>query len=476
MTIKKILAVLMLAGLKALEGQAQPAPLPVPLPVPRPMAAQAPAQPMQAAPTLSAGQPIYLSSGKSHVIRLPSDARDVLVSNPEVAEVLQRSPRMAFLLARKVGSASVAFFDAAGRELAFYDVRVGVDLEGARDALRSAMPMERIEVSAAGPSLAISGSVTSATSAENARRIVRQFVSDDAQVMNLLSVRADSQVYLRVRVAEMSRQIVKELGIRGTSSIGSAADRSLSSSIGRANANAFGSLTGIFAFDAFDRISATLDALENSGQVKILAEPNLTAVSGESANFLAGGEFPIPIPQDNDTITIEYKQFGIRLTFTPVVSSGGLISLKIATEVSQLTNQGEVILAGFRIPALTVRRAETTVEMPSGGSIAIAGLLQNDIRNRVNGFPLLKDIPILGELFKSSNFQKDETDLVITVSPLLVRPVAPNALSLPTDGFTSAPDAQRYGQGEFYRIDPQNAPPEQQQPLIIPPPRQGNGG
>ena len=214
--------------------------------------------------------------------------------------------------------------------------------------------------------------------------------------------------------------------------------------------NAFGTAT--FASGAFTALSTMIDALEQQGLVKTLAEPNLTAVSGENANFLVGGEFPIPIPQDDSQITIEFREFGVLLTFTPVVLSSGAISLKISTEVSQLSTQGQVTLSNFIIPALTVRRAETTVEMPSGGTMIIAGLLQNDIRNTIDGFPGLKDIPVLGALFRSVAFKKNETELVITVTPYLVLPVSESAVTLPTDGFAPASDFDLYLLGRLHDV------------------------
>ncbi|HYM31460.1 MAG TPA: pilus assembly protein N-terminal domain-containing protein [Candidatus Cybelea sp.] len=414
-----------------------------------------PAAALGAAPTAltAADRQMALSLNKSQIVRLSRPARDVLVANPAIADVVMRSSEAAFIIGRKVGETNVYFFDAAGKQIDQVDLRVEFDSAAVLAAVHSVIPNEQIDVSTANQSIVLTGSVASAQVAENARQIARQFVADDNSIINMLKIRGQNQVLLRVRVSEMARQIVKELGIGTSAQLNGKNTFNLAPNPLSFINTPFSTATGTFLSTPFDLLTIQLQALEQNGLVKTLAEPNLTAVSGEAATFLVGGEFPVPVPQasgNGTIITITYKQFGIRLTFTPVVMSGNLINLRISTEVSQLSAQGQVNLSGFLIPALSVRRAETVVEMPSGGSIAIAGLLQNDIQNTLNGLPGLKDIPILGALFSSTQFQRQETDLVIAVTPLLVKPVDPNVIAYPTDGFGPASDFDMYLLGRLH--------------------------
>jgi pilus assembly protein CpaC len=397
------------------------------------------ASPVAAATTRAL--PIILN--KSRGVQLPPGVADVIVANPAVADIVVRTPALAYVLGKSVGETNVVFVDAAGRQVGSVDVSVTVDVEAMQATLRRAFPTEQIELVPANQAVALRGAVATPAVADAVRQLARQFVANDAQVVNMLRVGSEQQVLLRVRVAEVSRQIVKQLGLN-TTFTSEGGDAIVS--IGRAlvNPSPFGSITGSFLLDTFDRLTVTLQALEQTGLAKTLAEPNLTAISGENASFLVGGEFPVPVPQDSDTITIVFKQFGIRLIFTPVVLSPNLISLKIGTEVSQLSPNGAITLGDFSIPALTVRRAETTVELPSGGSLVMAGLLQNNINSQVEGLPALKDIPILGALFRSTKFQRDETELVITVAPILSRPVDSAALALPSDGFGASNDVNLF--------------------------------
>jgi pilus assembly protein CpaC len=396
-----------------------------------------------------------LETNKSRVIRLARPARDVLVANPAIADVVMRSTDTAFIIGRRVGETTVYFFDGEGRQIDGVDLNVTFDSVGIKAALQRMIPSEHIEVATANQSLVLTGAVASPQVAENARNIARQFVADDAAIVNMLSIRDKNQVMLRVRVSEMSRQVVKELGITPSSNFSVGGTRFTLTGTQTSFISApFAALNAVIPLGGAMSLTALLRALESNGLVKTLAEPNLTAVSGETASFLVGGQFPVPSPQPTggggQTITVVYKDFGVRLTFTPVVLSGGLINLKVATEVSQLSTQGQINANGFTIPGLTMRRAETTVELPSGGSIAIAGLLQNDIQNTIQGFPLLKDVPVLGMLFSSKQFQRNESDLVIAVTPLLVKPIDPNLLAMPTDGFGPASDFNMYVMGKLH--------------------------
>jgi pilus assembly protein CpaC len=402
-----------------------------------------------AAPTLVAigptapAKPLPIVINKSRPIQLPPGIADVIVANPAIADVVVRTPGLAYILGKQVGETNIVFVDAAGRQSGSVDVSVTLDVDGMQTALRKAFPTEQIELVPANQAVALRGSVATPAVADAVRQLARQFVANDAQVVNMLRVGSEQQVLLRVRVAEVSRQVVKQLGINSSFQT---RDSDVVTNIGRAlvSPTPFGSILGELFFNTFDKLRMTLEALEQTGLVKTLAEPNLTAVSGENASFLVGGEFPVPVPQDANTITIMFKQFGIRLIFTPVVLGPNLISLKIGTEVSQLSDDGAVSLGGFRVPALSVRRAETTVEIPSGGSLVIGGLLQNNINSAIEGLPALKDVPILGALFRSTKFQRDETELVITVAPLLTRPVDSAMAALPTDGFGASNDANLF--------------------------------
>lgn len=300
---------------------------------------------------------------------------------------------------------------------------------------------------------------------------MRRFVGADENVVNLLAVEGDDQVLLKVRVSEIQRNVVKQLGInlfgnlnRGGGSIFRGETNnpfSVSGSLlGGLVAGANKTVPGPGTVPSFAGVGVTsnsitgiLQTLERGGLARVLAEPNLTAVSGESAKFLAGGEFPVPTGRDRDgNVTIEFKPFGVGLGFTPVVLSDGRISLRLSTEVSEISNEQSITLVSLVIPGLSVRRAETSVELPSGGSLVIAGLLQSDIQKSIDGVPGLKDVPILGALFRSNDFQNNETELVIIVTPYLVSAVKEDQLALPTDGFAPASDFDSYLLGRLNKV------------------------
>jgi len=413
---------------------------------------------------------ITLSVGKTRLVNLPVDASTVLTANPEIIDLAVESPRKVFLIAQAVGDTNVFFLDSEGRVVLRLEVRVEVDMTALGKALAEILPNETIEVTAVNTDIVLTGTVRSPKASEDARRIARRFVAEDENVVNMLSVLGGQQVFLQVRVAEVRRDIFKQLGIdltlglTRTENIGFDLTTSVPTGVTGltvASVNAFG--TGTFVFDSGPRsLTTIIKALESEGLVKNLAEPSLTAVSGETAKLVAGGEFPVLIPgAEPGTFTIEFKQFGIGLNFTPVVLESGRISLKVSTEVSALSfgaGSGkleiEVTLTGATatIPALTLRRAETTVELPSGGSLVIAGLLQDDIVNTVTGIPGLMNLPILGALFRSQEFQRNETELIIIVTAYLVEPVAERALALPTDGFAPASDVDMYLFGRLHKI------------------------
>ncbi|MGI9510340.1 MAG: type II and III secretion system protein family protein, partial [Geminicoccaceae bacterium] len=287
-------------------------------------------------------------------------------------------------------------------------------------------------------------------------------------------VGAPTQVHLRVRVAEVSREVIKEFGINwemlfnsGNFTFGFASGRDLVSSGGtifRSPANAGGNAPGI-GFGNYTSgsasVSTAIDALAEEGLVTVLAEPNLTALSGETASFLAGGEFPIPVASDDSEIEIEFKEFGISLAFTPTVLSRNRISLRVRPEVSELSDNGAITINGLTIPALATRRAETTVELGSGQSFAVGGLLSNDVQNTVSKFPGLGDLPVLGTLFRSQRFQTNETELVILVTPYLVNPTDEPVLATPGDGYQPPNDIERILEGRLHheRLQPGRGAP-----------------
>jgi pilus assembly protein CpaC len=404
--------------------------------------------------------PVHLPVFKSKLVRLPADVRDVMVANAKVADVVMKTPRLAYVVGTTIGFTNVVFLDANGEKVAGLDLDVEIDIDSIGRALAAALPDEDITVTSANWDIILTGTVSTPEAAANAAQVAQLFLmSTDppAVVVNLLGSRTKSQVLLKVRVSEMSRAVIKQFGFDL-----SARFRSGDTTFGVVNstgvgAGGIGTLTsGVEVLEGgnavFQGLRAVFDQLEADGLVKTLAEPSVTAISGETAKILVGGEFPVPVGTTENTITIEFKEFGIALNFTPVVLSETAINLQVQTEVSQLATGGAFTdeLTGLTIPALTVRRASTTVNLPSGGSLVIAGLLQNDIRNSIDGFPGLKDIPILGTLFRSVDFARNETELVITVTPYLVRPVGDSALNLPTDGFAPASDVDLYFLGRLH--------------------------
>jgi pilus assembly protein CpaC len=419
---------------------------------------------------------LNLPLSKAAVIHLPVDAADVLVTNPEIANAVVRTPTRAYVLGMSVGQTNVFFFDGNGQLILDLDIRVERDLAPLQEALIRFLPDSRVTAEAMNDHIVLSGSVPSASAADTALRIAQRWSADPEHVMSMLSIEAREQVMLSVRIVEMQRTIVRQLGIN-LSTAGSSGEfnfavatqnefslvgrflNGLSAGVDWTSGNP-GGITGV---------SSLLQAMERVGLVRTLAEPTLTAITGESANFLAGGEFPVPVGRDRDgNVVIEYKSFGVGLGFTPLVLSEGRISLRISTEVSELTTQGALTLSstavtddagniigtvpGLTIPALNVNRAETTVELPSGGSLVLAGLIQEETRQNLDGVPGVQNIPILGALFRSRDFESQETELVVIVTPYLVDPANPNGLSTPADGLQNADEASALLFGRINRV------------------------
>lgn len=406
---------------------------------------------------------LALGIGRSTVVDLPRDAKDVLVANPAIANAVVRSARRAYLIGVAPGQTNVIFFDADGNQMAAYDIEVGRDASGVREALRRVMPNSSIRVDAVNDSVVLSGDVANAAQAQHAVDAATRLVGDPAKVVNGLTIRGGEQVMLKVVVAEVQRNVLKQFGVSmdGSVGIGSAV-------IGFNSDNPFTvqnqSISNSGLFPSYTSpnfsIDAQIRAMEQSGVLRLLAEPNLTAISGESAKFLAGGEFPVPggstcdpPGSNNCTITIQFKPFGVALDFTPVVLAEGRISLKVATEVSELSSEGAIRLGNnINIPSLKVRRASSTVELPSGGSLVLGGLLQEQTRQNVNGVPGLQSIPILGALFRSRDYQTGQTELMIMVTPYTVRPTSARKIARPDDGFANADDPSTILLGRLNRI------------------------
>jgi pilus assembly protein CpaC len=401
---------------------------------------------------------IEIEVNKGVLVRLPQPASAVFVANPAFADIAVKSPTLVYVMGKRTGVTSLFALDSNDRVLADVTLVVNHNLSDIRSSISTLLPNAQIEALSVPGGLLLTGLVNSAREAEEARRIGVRFLAENEALINQILVVGPNQVNLRVRIAEVSRKVLKRLGFNfdilgtvGNFAFGLATGRPLTGLTTRA-AQLAGSnaVSGGFNSGNLDA-NAIIDALEDEGLVTMLAEPNLTALSGETASFLAGGEFPVPIAQEDNRVTVEFKEFGVSLAFTPTIIGDNRISLKVLPEVSALSSKGAVTINGLTIPALTTRRANTTVELGSGQSFAIAGLLQADSNQTVNEVPGLADIPILGALFRSTGFERNETELVIIVTPYLVRPVSTAALAMPTDGFELPDDYDRIVKGETRR-------------------------
>ena len=400
---------------------------------------------------------ISIDAGTGRLIQLTQPAASVFAAEPKIAEVRPASATSLFIFGVAPGHTTVAALDASGKPIAQYDVMVQPSHYGASEAeatVARVLPGASVHVDTLQNGLTITGKVKTPADADRVMQIVRGFAPAGQSVENRLSVASALQVNLRVRIAEMSRNLIRQLGVNWSNlvELGRYAQIGLFTNNPLVNLTRTPNLlTGGYNFNTPGHvvdINGLIDTLSQDELIHVLAQPNLTAISGEAASFLVGGEFPIPVAQQNNEVTIEFKQYGVSLAFVPTVGSDGQIAMKVRTEVSQLTNQGAVQLSSgnstIQVPALTVRRAETAVELGSGESFAIAGLLQDAVNVTGNGVPFLGDTPILGALFRSDNFQRNETELVIVVTPYVVRPVAnPSMLRLPTDGYKPPSDLER---------------------------------
>jgi pilus assembly protein CpaC len=416
---------------------------------------------------------LSLGIGKSIVIDLPRDIKDVLVADPKIANAVVRSAQRAYIIGATVGQTNIIFFDSAGQQIAAYDIAVKRDLNGIRAAMRQILPNADIQIEGVNDGVMLSGSVNSPIEMQQAGDLAARLVGGVDKVVNSIAIRGRDQVMLKVTVAEVARTIIKQLGIDLTANLNygtavvnfsnsnpfNALGRNLVA--GNALTSGFGNTTvgGV----PVPSVQATVRAMESAGVVRTLAEPNLTAISGESATFIAGGEFPVPAGYSCDPVThvcttqISFKKFGISLNFTPVVMSEGRISLRVMTEVSELSNENSITITqavgnSLTVPSIKTRRAETTLEIPSGGSMAMAGLIQEQTKQAIAGLPGLAQLPVLGSLFRSRDYVNSQTELMVLVTPYVVRAVAQKDLSRPDDGFADASDPQSDLLGSINRI------------------------
>ncbi|WP_420335643.1 type II and III secretion system protein family protein [Roseibium sp.] len=406
-----------------------------------------PSQVHVAAGERASGRILNVGIGRSVVINLAEDAADVLISNPEIADAVLRTPRRIFVLGNTAGQARLVLFSRSGRELASFDIRVESDTSDLARIIRKLIPGSNISAESVNGNVILSGTARSTLEAQQAADIAARFQGDDSatDVVNLIAVEGKDQVHLKVTVAEVERSIIKQLGVQFNGSVGTGNfTPSFSNQPGfNVNPSIVNQATaGVSFLSGAASINAEIEALQRDGVIRTLAEPTLTAISGENASFLAGGEFPIPIAQEDNTVTVEFKKFGVGLDFTPVVLSEGRISLRVLTEVSELSNEGAVSAGGITISALKVRRAESTVELPSGGTLVMAGLLQESYQQSIEGIPGLMQIPILGALFKSRDFLRDQTELTVFVTPYVVRPIARNKVVRPDKNLLPPSDAE----------------------------------
>lgn len=425
----------------------------------------APCQAQQAGPVTVTPVPsvqtitnLKLPMNRSQVIRVSQPVGKIAVGNAAIVDAVVLTDRSFYILGKGLGSSNISVYGRDSQLLAVIDVIVGADVEGVKSVLYEMLPGETIEVRSINDAIALSGTVSTPTKANEAVAVAQRFAPN---VINNLEVHGAQQVLLEVKVAEMSRTVTKQLGFKPLLRAG----KNVSSVISNNPANPtgftlatldtidptrFAELIGNARIGGF-RLSEFIDALEEKGAVKLLAEPNLVALSGDTASFLAGGEFPVPVAQNlsgasviTTAITVEFKPFGVSLSFTPTILGDGLMNLVVAPEVSQIDRTVSINENGLVIPGISTRRARTTIELRDGESFAIAGLLQNNINDDVRQIPGLGDVPVLGALFRSSTFQNQQSELVIIVTPHLVQPAPAETLAAPTDSFVPPTDVELF--------------------------------
>ncbi len=422
-----------------------------------------------------------LSVGRGQLINLPAPITDVFVANESVADVQVRSATQIYVFAKAAGESSVFATSKSGAVVYSTNVRAGKNVNSIDQMLKLAMPESAITATTMNDLILLTGTVAGPDDSAEAVELVESMAGNGVKVISRLKTATPLQVNLQVKIAEVSRSLMKDIGVNLQTSdntggfgfgviqgrAGAIVSNPMTNALtgqftGRPNATTLGGFGRFLGLS----VGGALDLAETEGLVTTLAQPNLTAISGETASFLAGGEFPIPVSQDLGSISIQYRQFGVSLAFTPTVLADGRISVRVRPEVSELSSEGAVRLNGFDVPALTIRRAETTVELGSGQAFMIGGLMRNSQTNSIDRAPGLGNVPILGALFRSTRYRKSETELVIIVTPYLVKPVSAGSIALPTDGFKTATDIERV---LFGRTQSDKNGGERPKPTMAPP-------
>jgi pilus assembly protein CpaC len=398
----------------------------------------APALAQSSAAPLGGRMTVEMNQGR--LIRLVTPATSVFIANPDIADLNVKSSRLVYIFGKSPGQTTLFAVDRNENVVANVQIVVEHNIGRLQENIDRLVPEGSVVASSVSGGIILSGSVANGTDSENIRRLANRFITKSEEIINQLQVTAPNQINLRVRIAEVSRQIINRFGFNWNA-LYSKGNFLLGLTTFNPTLESSTLLTPTFNNGTFN-VNAIVDTLADDGLITLLAEPNLTALSGETASFLAGGEFPIPVAQDKDTITIAFKEFGVSLAFTPTLIGESRISLKVKPEVSQLTTTGSVTIGSVQVPGLSTRRAETTVELASGQSFAIAGLLQDNSQELIKNTPGLGDLPVLGALFKSERFERNETELIIIVTPYLVNPVSDGRLDLPTDPYRKAPTSR----------------------------------
>ncbi|MBX9741305.1 MAG: type II and III secretion system protein family protein [Beijerinckiaceae bacterium] len=438
------------------------------------------------APDSGLARRLSMGVGKSVIIDLPRDAAEIFVGNPKVANAVVRSPRKLYIIGMEGGQTTIFAMDAAGRQIATIEISIGRDIQELDRILKTAMPNSSIALRTVNDTIILTGTVDSAGEAQQALDIAYGFVGQggasnggaagaagnpaaagaSGRVINSLVIRGKDQVMLKVTIAEVQRQVMKQLGVTSATVGGGWGKLTMTNPLSLNLQQPSDTNLTIPGTSA----SATLQAFERYGVARVLAEPTVTAVSGEGAKFTAGGELPVPGSQSCATdpatgraactVGISFKPYGISLNFTPVVLSEGRILLRVATEVTEVDNTQSFTFSTVNVPAFRTRKNETTVELPSGASIVSAGLIQVRSRQVINGLPGLMNLPVLGTLFRSRDYQREESELMIIVTPYIAKPVSPSEVMKPTDNFVDATDPQSWLLGRVNRLYSTKSNPE----------------
>jgi pilus assembly protein CpaC len=419
----------------------------------------------------SSARSIEMGVGRSIIVDLPRDAKEVFVGNPGVANAVVRSSRKLFVIGVSTGATTIIALDGEGQQIAALEMQIGREPGLLQKTIKTALPHTNVQAVSIGDTIVMTGTVDTVLEAQKAMDIAKGFVGMsvvggsqvEGKVINSLTVRGKDQVMLKVTVAEVKRTAIKQLGVNLSGNWGVAGKTIGGSSVNDFTSSLVGPSSAINLASRAGSALAQIDVkmLERHGVLRTLAEPTLTAISGETAKFTAGGEIPVPKSEEtvqnllggiSTKIGVEYKPFGVMLNFTPVVLSEGRISLSIGTEVTEIDAENGIAFSKSTIPAFRTRKAYTTIELPSGGSLVTAGLIQQVSRQALNGLPGLSNIPILGSLFRSRDYYREETELMIIVSPFIAKPSAPGELSRPDDGFREASDPSTILMGRLNKV------------------------